>query len=153
MRNVPRSWPRPWFYRHLQQGYFRPQQVLVTYLWLQCVIIGTFKNTNLRVQFSIPFLKELTTSVLNWAYFKLLNGYFILIYFCFLGLHAQHMEVHRLGVQSELQLLGYTTAHSNARSLTHWASPGVKPATSLFLVGFVSAVPWQEDILIDILIH
>ena len=30
--------------------------------------------------------------------------------FCFLGLHLQHMEVPKLGVQSELQLLAYTTA-------------------------------------------
>ena len=29
---------------------------------------------------------------------------------CFLGLHLQHMEVPRLGVQSELQLPAYTTA-------------------------------------------
>ena len=32
----------------------------------------------------------------------------------------------------------YTTAHGNARSLTHWARPGIKPATSWFLVGFVN---------------
>ena len=37
----------------------------------------------------------------------------------FLGLHPQHMEAPRLEVKSELQLLGYTTAHGNARSLTH----------------------------------
>ena len=30
-----------------------------------------------------------------------------------------HMEVPRLGIESELQLLAYTAAHSNARSLTH----------------------------------
>ena len=30
--------------------------------------------------------------------------------FCFLGLHTWHMEVPRLGVESELQLLAYTTA-------------------------------------------
>ena len=30
--------------------------------------------------------------------------------FCFLGLHLKHMEVPRLGVQSELQLPAYTTA-------------------------------------------
>ena len=29
---------------------------------------------------------------------------------CFLGLHLQHVEVPRLGVKSELQLLAYTTA-------------------------------------------
>ena len=30
----------------------------------------------------------------------------------------------------------YTPAHSNARSLTHWARPGIEPASSWILVGF-----------------
>ena len=38
----------------------------------------------------------------------------------------------------------YTTAHGNTRSLTHWARPGIKPATSWFLVGFISAAPQWE---------
>ena len=54
------------------------------------------------------------------------------------------MEVPRLGVKSEVQLLTYTTAHGNARSLTHGARPGIKPEISWFLVGFVSAVPQRE---------
>ena len=64
--------------------------------------------------------------------------YFILFFFIFLGPHLQHVEVPRLGVESELQLLAYTTAtvmpdppdpscvcdlhpssYSNAGSLTH----------------------------------
>ena len=63
---------------------------------------------------------------------------YLFIYFylfiVFLGLHWRHMEVPRLGSKSELQLrpavqpqqhgiqaksVTYTTAHSNARSLTH----------------------------------
>ena len=40
-------------------------------------------------------------------------------FFFFIGPHLWHMEVLRLGVKSELQLLAYTTAHSNAGSLTH----------------------------------
>ena len=36
-------------------------------------------------------------------------GCFVL-FFCFLGLHPQHIGDSRLGVQSELQLLAYTTA-------------------------------------------
>ena len=55
-----------------------------------------------------------------------------LLLFCSLGLHPEHMEVPRLGVESELQLLTYATAiqcqiqstsvtytraHSNTRSL------------------------------------
>ena len=38
----------------------------------------------------------------------------------------------------------YTTVHSNARSLTHWARPEMEPAVSWFLVRFVSAVPKRE---------
>ena len=38
----------------------------------------------------------------------------------------------------------YTTAHSNAGSLTHWARLGIELTTSWFLDGFVSAVPRQE---------
>ena len=38
----------------------------------------------------------------------------------------------------------YTTAHGNAGSLTHWARSGITPATSWFLVRFVSTVPQQE---------
>ena len=37
--------------------------------------------------------------------------YFLIFYFfCFVGLHARHMEVPRLGVKSELHLLAYATA-------------------------------------------
>ena len=36
--------------------------------------------------------------------------YFFCLFVCFLGLHPWHMEVLRLGVESELQLLAYTTA-------------------------------------------
>ena len=41
----------------------------------------------------------------------LLPPLFIYLFiYCFLGPHPQHMEVPRLGVESELQLLAYTTA-------------------------------------------
>ena len=38
----------------------------------------------------------------------------------------------------------YTTARSNARSLTHLVRPGIEPETSWFLVRFISIVPWWE---------
>ena len=38
----------------------------------------------------------------------------------------------------------YTTAHSNAGSLTHWKRPGIKPMSSWILVGFVSTEPQQN---------
>ena len=45
-----------------------------------------------------------------------LGGFFVFWgFFCFfLGPHPWHMEVPRLGVEPELQLPVYTTAHSNA---------------------------------------
>ena len=65
----------------------------------------------------------------------------------------------RLGVESELQLPTYATAiampdpshicdlhtaHGNARYLTHWLRPGIKPAASWVLVRFVSTAPQWE---------
>ena len=85
--------------------------------------------------------------------------FFFLSFFVFLGPHPQHMEVPRLGIQSELQLPAYSRAavmpdlscicnpnqaHNNAGSLTHWARSGINPATSWFLVRLVSAVPRRE---------
>ena len=82
--------------------------------------------------------------------------------FVFLGPHPKHMEVPRLEVDLEMQpqayaratathiwatSVTYTRAHSNAGFLTHWARPGIEPATSRFLVGFVSAAPQQELLL------
>ena len=84
---------------------------------------------------------------------------FLFFYFIFLGQHPRHMEVPRLGSNwgyscpptpqpQQHRCRGasvtYTTAHSNARSLTHWVRPGIEPTTSWFLAGFVSAVPRQE---------
>ena len=74
------------------------------------------------------------------------------MYVCIFVFRAAPMaygDCQASGVQSELQLLvtpqpqqcriqttsvSYTTAHGNARSLTHWVRPGIKPATSWFLV-------------------
>ena len=42
-------------------------------------------------------------------------------------------------------------SHSNARSLTHWARPGIKPQSSWILVGFVTAGPQGELLLMKYL--
>ena len=69
------------------------------------------------------------------------------------GLLPRHMEVPRLrsnrscscqptpqpqqqGIQAVSST--YTTAHGNARSLSRWARPGIKPPSSWMLVGFVN---------------
>ena len=83
--------------------------------WLEIIFLGQF---------------SLSTVYNQNIYFYF---YFVLS-FIFLGLHLQHMEVPRLGVELELQLLAYTTptampdpshvcdyttAHGNAGFLTH----------------------------------
>ena len=62
----------------------------------------------------------------------------------FLGPHPRHMEVPRLGVESELQLPAYNTAHGNVGSLTHWVGPRIEPASSWMLVRLVTTEPQQE---------
>ena len=75
----------------------------------------------------------------------LTNSFFVFCFsFFFLRPHSWHMEIPRLGLELELQLLAYVTAHGNARSLIHWARPGIKPTFSWLLVRFVSTVPQQE---------
>ena len=67
--------------------------------------------------------------------------------FCFLGLHPQHLEVPRLGVESELQAPVYTTAtamlnrscdpHCSSqqrRILNPRARPGIEHVSSRILV-------------------
>ena len=70
--------------------------------------------------------------------------------FLFSGLHLQHMEDPQLGAELELYVpqpqqhqlqamsLTYSTAHSSARSLTHWARPEIKHASSWIPVGFLT---------------
>ena len=47
---------------------------------------------------------------------------------------------------------GLHHSHSNARSLAHWAKPGVEPSTSWLLVIFVSAAPqWELQYFVSFL--
>ena len=64
--------------------------------WLNLVLGILFFLMQLHVQLFLFFLQ----------FFLLL----LFLFFCFLGLHPQLMEVPSLGVQSEIQLLAYTTA-------------------------------------------
>ena len=104
-----------------------------------------------------------STNVAHWIlcslffmYFKsILQGFFVCLVFVFLEPYLQHMKVPRLGVESELKLLSYTTTtatwnpsycllpapqftHGNAGSLTHWARPGIEPSSWWILVGFIT---------------
>ena len=46
----------------------------------------------------------------------------------------------QIGVMSET----YTAVHGNARSLIHWARPGIKPVSSSMLVRFITVESQQE---------
>ena len=78
--------------------------------------------------------------------------FFFLFFFClFRATHATYGGF-QLGVISQLQLPAYITAHGNARSLTHWASPGTEPPSSWIPVGFVTTEPQQELLRFSIVI-
>ena len=80
---------------------------------------------------------------------EVFSHYFFNFFFSFLGLHLQHMEVPNWSCscwpapqpqQYGIRALSsnYTTAHRNARSLTHWARPGIEPVSSWILIGIVN---------------
>ena len=51
-----------------------------------------------------------TSSEGDFLFLHILSSICLFIYFCFLGLHPQHREIPRLGVELKVQLLAYTTA-------------------------------------------
>ena len=55
------------------------------------------------------------------------------------SLHHSHSHI-----RFELELRPTPQLMATLRSLTHWARPGMGPATSWFLVGFVATVPQWE---------
>ena len=76
-----------------------------------------------------------------------------LAFFVFWGLQVQPMDVRSHSLwptpqPQQHQILAesaaYTKAHGNARSLTHWMRPGLKPTSSWILAGFVTAEPQWE---------
>jgi len=87
--------------------------------------------------------------------------FFFSFFFFFLGPNPWHMEVPRLGVQSELRLPAYTTTktamrdlcaasatyttdHGQHRILKNWVRPEIKISSSWILVGFITAESQQE---------
>jgi len=87
------------------------------------------------------------------------HPFFFFFPFGFLGPHPQHMEVPRLGVELELQLLAYTTAtatpdpshvcdphHSSQKywNLNPLSEARARTRNLMVPIGFVSAVPWWE---------
>ena len=70
----------------------------------------------------------------------------LFIYFClFFLLRAALLAYGRSQARGQIgaSASGLHYSHSKARSLTHWVKPGIKPASSWILVGFVTTEPQQ----------
>ena len=102
-------------------------------------LLGIQSLRSLQIQWARTQTHLLMTKVSKNVWTYLIN--------LFLWPHLEHMEVPRLGVELEVQLrrapqqhqiqassATYTAAWGNARSLTHWARPGIKPAWRLHWV-------------------
>ena len=81
----------------------------------QCQILNPLSKARIEPASSWIPVRFVTTEP-QW---ELLLFYFL---FCFLGPHPWHMEVPRLEVKSELQLLAYTTATATP-DLSHVCDP------------------------------
>ena len=105
---------------------------------------------------SLGLSLSLSSHWIGYAWFFILISFLFsfLFFFGFSGTHLQHMEVLTGAIAAGLHHSHsntgsklwptYTTAHSNAGSLTHWAGPGIEPASSRIPVGFVSTAPQWE---------
>ena len=71
------------------------------YILFHCVLLQYIFSV-------VPVLYSRSLLVIYYMYSSVYMLLFVV--FCFLGLHPQHIEVLRLGVQSELQLPAYATA-------------------------------------------
>ena len=102
--------------------------------------------------FTKPPSSSLQLCELFFCFFCFFVLFFFCLFFGFLELYPQHMEVPRVGgriraaaastmaQQHEIQAksAAYTRAHSNAGYLTHWARPGDKPISTWTIVRFVT---------------
>ena len=130
-----------------------------TKCWAQCGEARTLKQLGGMYNDIAP-LKTVFAAVPQNKPVPFLSPFFFFS-FCFLGPYLRNMEVPRLGVESELYLpayttatatqdsshiraVTYTTAHSNTGPLTHWARPGIEPASSWIPVRFTSMAPQRE---------
>ena len=106
-------------------------------------------------EFTQGFLKQAVSTKIQYLSHKVLIFPFFFFFLLFRAAPAYEDSQARSPIravatpqpqQCRIQAASgtYTTAHSNAKSLTNWERPRIKPATSLFLVGFVSTAPRWE---------
>ena len=104
----------------------------------------------------LPFPSNFERSHSLFLMTKEMHYVFCFVLFCFFRLFAFYRAdpVAHGGSQSGGLIVAVAASlhqsHSNAGSSAHWARPGIKPATSWFLVGFVNhcATTGTPEILI-----
>ena len=70
--------------------------------------------------------------------------YFILFFRVASEAHGSSQAKGQIGAAAA----GLHHSHSNARSVTHWVRPGIKPASSWIPVGFITAeAQWNPPVL------
>ena len=93
----------------------------------------------------IPFL----LSVHSKHTIHLANDFFFFFFFFFCLFSAVPTAYRNSQARDGIRTAatGLHHSHSNARSLTHWAQPGIEPTSSWTLVGIVTAEPqWELQI-------
>ena len=126
-------------------------------LWFRKILYSILKE---HTTFTVSVIASTLCSVNRAAKMMIFFSLYFFFFFVFLGPYPRHMEIPSLGVKSELQLpaytratampdpsqatsVTYTTGHGTTRSLTHWASPGIEPASSWMLV-MMGTESWWE---------
>ena len=95
--------------------------------WLTAPVPGTWGWPCEGRGFNFPLAPPLLQGIMRKAEFFFLSFF---LFFYFLGPHPWHMEIPRLEVQSELQLMAYTTVPQRqirATSATYTAVMGLSP--------------------------
>ena len=122
--------------------------------WILCHI----NDTSLKL-FSFHVKQHLAQLIVSSSLKSCLHFFFFFLFLPFRATPAAYGCSQARGLQSELQLPAYTTAtptpdpshvcdlHRSSRQchiLNHWGRPGIEPASSRILIGFVTAEPQRE---------
>ena len=134
--------PPSLFFIYFLKDFLIPKRFACLFV-LRISLLFHRSNNLLALRIFILSTKHIQFSVLMFSSFMI----FVFSYFfssvCFdlyLASWKPQPQQHQIRASSAM----YTTADGNARSLTHWAGPGIELSSSWILVGFLTAEPQWE---------